>query len=188
MDSLLFFWGIIAIRVEPPNNGSGHVWDPLFSGHFVLCWEVVLYRRLRTIGKSPFGPLNLVLCSEVISIFSFIGGSTVFYYNRSGWYNFGRIDLSLHLFWWSFIMEQHAYCIHVVSIILVCVCIILSGFSFLLAMVDIIIYEQLANTYFFINSWNSWNTTNFTWQLCNDVIRWILFKVHVRILYKGYVK
>ncbi len=21
--------------VEPPNNG--HVWDPLFSGHFVLC-------------------------------------------------------------------------------------------------------------------------------------------------------
>ncbi len=69
--------------VDPPNNG--HVWDLLFFGHFVLCREVVLYQRLRiirTIGKSPFGTLNLVLCSEVISIVSFIGvsfigGSTV---------------------------------------------------------------------------------------------------------------
>ncbi len=26
-----------------------------------------------TIGKSPFGTLNIVLCSEVISIVSFIG-------------------------------------------------------------------------------------------------------------------
>ncbi len=25
----------ITDTVEPPNNG--HVWDPLFSGHFVLC-------------------------------------------------------------------------------------------------------------------------------------------------------
>ncbi len=32
---------------------------------------------IRTIGKSLFSTLNLVLCSEVISIVSFIGGSTV---------------------------------------------------------------------------------------------------------------
>ncbi len=33
---------------------------------------------IRTIGQSPFGTLKLVLCLEVISIVSFIGGSTVY--------------------------------------------------------------------------------------------------------------
>ena len=51
-----------------------HVWDPLFSGHFVLDCPLSEVKK-----QSPFGTLKLVLCSEVISLFgvSFIGGSTV---------------------------------------------------------------------------------------------------------------
>ncbi len=68
-----FYSSYVHLASEPaialaPNNGN--VCDPLFSSHFVLCREVVIYRRLRitiirTIGKSPFGTLN---CLEVISI------------------------------------------------------------------------------------------------------------------------
>ncbi len=44
----------------------------------------------RTIGKYPFGTLNLVLCSEVISIVSFIGGSTVYTLGIPGLYLTGQ--------------------------------------------------------------------------------------------------
>ncbi len=47
------------ITVEPANNG--HVWDLLFSGHFVSCCPLSEVKNIiiRTIGKSPFGTIIL---------------------------------------------------------------------------------------------------------------------------------
>ncbi len=55
--------------MEPPKNG--HVWDPL-----LVVWPFCPLLRgcplSEVIGKSPFGTLKLILCSEFISVVSLI--------------------------------------------------------------------------------------------------------------------